>query len=119
MRTAARDDIDLLRTAPFFLLHLAPLGALFTGARAVDWAVCAGLYVVRMFAVTAGYHRYFAHRSYKMGRVMQLAMAVAAMTSSQKGVLWWASHHRDHLAHSDQDGDVHSPRRGFWWSHAG
>jgi stearoyl-CoA desaturase (delta-9 desaturase) len=73
-----------------------------------------------MFGVTAGYHRYFSHRSYRMSRVPQFLMAFLAQTSGQKGVLWWAAQHRQHHRHSDREDDVHSPaRRGFWWSHAG
>ena len=77
-------------------------------------------YSVRMLGVTAGYHRYFSHRSYRLGRVAQFLMAFLAQTSGQKGVLWWAAHHRDHHRHSDEEQDIHSPqRRGFWWSHIG
>ena len=49
----------------FLLLHALPLLAFFTGAPLRAWIMCAVLYVVRMFFITAGYHRYFAHRSYK------------------------------------------------------
>jgi stearoyl-CoA desaturase (delta-9 desaturase) len=77
-------------------------------------------YAIRMFAVTAGYHRYFSHRSYKMGRVDQFLMAALAQTSGQKGVLWWAAHHRQHHRFSDQERDIHSPwQREFWWAHVG
>jgi stearoyl-CoA desaturase (delta-9 desaturase) len=76
-------------------------------------------YAVRMFGITAGYHRYFSHRSYKLGRVAQCAMAVLAQTSGQKGVLWWPAHHWEHHRHADRPGDVHSPRHGFWWAHLG
>lgn len=71
-----------------------------------------------MFGVTAGYHRYFSHRSYKTGRIFQFLLALLAMSSAQKGVLWWAAHHRDHHRFSDTPWDVHSPvRGGFWHSH--
>ena len=105
---------------PFLLLHL--------GTLAVFWIPFAWKYVVlmiatyflRMFGVTAGYHRYFSHRSYKMGRIPQFLMAFLAQTSSQKGVLWWAAHHRDHHQNSDLETDIHSPwQSGFWWSHVG
>jgi stearoyl-CoA desaturase (delta-9 desaturase) len=81
--------------------------------------LCVALYFIRMFFITAGFHRYFAHRSYKMGRIMQFLMAFGGTTSAQKGVLWWAAHHRHHHKHSDEKSDIHSPRHGFWWSHAG
>jgi len=77
-------------------------------------------YVLRVLAITGGYHRYFSHRSFKLGRAAQFALAFLAQTSAQKGVLWWASKHRLHHRHADQDGDVHSPvRSGFWWAHVG
>ena len=80
----------------------------------------AAMYAVRMFGVTAGYHRYFSHRSFKLNRFNQFLMAVLAQSSGQKSVLWWAAHHRMHHRHSDQQPDVHSPGlRGFWWAHAG
>lgn len=107
-----------LGSAPFFLLHILPFFAIWTGVRWQDIACCAILYVVRIFGVTAGYHRYFSHRSYKTGRIFQFLLALLAMSSAQKGVLWWAAHHRDHHRYSDTPWDVHSPvRGGFWHSH--
>ena len=103
----------------FALLHVASLAVF---AVPFDWRLVGWLaasYLVRMFGVTAGYHRYFSHRSYKLGRVAQAAMAVLAQTSGQKGVLWWAAHHRDHHRLSDTSHDVHSPTHGFWWAHVG
>jgi stearoyl-CoA desaturase (delta-9 desaturase) len=73
-----------------------------------------------MFAVTAGYHRYFSHRSFKTSRAFQFVLALLAQSSTQKSVLWWAAIHRHHHRHSDTELDVHSPRhRGFWYSHFG
>ena len=105
---------------PFFLLHLACF-SVFLVPFHWKWAGLAVLsYAVRMFGVTAGYHRYFSHRTYKLNRVNQFLMAFLAQTSSQKGVLWWAAHHRDHHMNSDRENDIHSPvQRGFWWSHVG
>jgi stearoyl-CoA desaturase (delta-9 desaturase) len=77
-------------------------------------------YVARMWAITAGYHRYFAHRAYKTSRVFQLVLAVLGGTAMQRGVLWWASTHRRHHKYADQIGDPHSPvRDGFWYAHVG
>ena len=101
------------------LFHVAALSVFVVP---FDWSLvgwCAGSYVALMFGVTAGYHRYFSHRSYQLGRAAQAAMAVLAQSSGQKGVLWWAAHHRDHHRHSDGPRDVHSPREGFWWAHVG
>jgi stearoyl-CoA desaturase (delta-9 desaturase) len=105
--------------ARFGVLHAAALLILLVPFSRAMLAWFAVSYFVRMFGVTAGYHRYFSHRSYKLGRGPQFAMAVLAQTSGQKGVLWWAAHHRDHHRHSDLANDVHSPREGFWWAHVG
>jgi stearoyl-CoA desaturase (delta-9 desaturase) len=83
-------------------------------------ALAVASYFLRMFGITAGYHRYFAHRAYRTSRGFQFALACLGGSSAQRGALWWAAHHRDHHRCSDQPGDVHSPLRdGFWWSHIG
>lgn len=104
----------------FFAVHLLPLGAIWTGATLFDWIVCAFLYVFRMFWVTGGYHRYFAHKSYRTSRWFQFVIAFMAQTSAQKGALWWAAHHRHHHRYSDTPADPHSMKiYGFWYSHVG
>ena len=75
-------------------LHLAALGLIWTPWTWGYVALAAFTYFLRMFGVTAGYHRYFSHRSYRLGRVSQFLMAFLAQTSAQKGALWWAAHHR-------------------------
>ena len=107
-------------SVPFIGFHLL-LGLVFVTGFKWDWAlIAAASYGVRMFAITAGYHRYFSHRSFKTSRLVQFVLAWVAQMSLQKGVLWWAAHHRHHHKHSDTAVDVHSPvRRGFWWSHVG
>ncbi len=111
---------DIPSITPFLALHLLPFAALWTGTRWQDWVVCAVLFAVRMFAVTGVYHRYFSHRTFKTSRAFQFVLAFLAETSSQRGVLWWASHHRHHHKFSDLPWDTHSPiQNGFWYSHVG
>jgi stearoyl-CoA desaturase (delta-9 desaturase) len=111
-------SIDWLRVLPFALMHVAAIAVIWVGWSPVAVAVAIGLYVLRMFAITAFYHRYFSHRTFKTSRVAQFLFAAWAMTSIQRGPIWWASHHRHHHRHSDEKGDVHSPRQdGFLWSH--
>jgi stearoyl-CoA desaturase (delta-9 desaturase) len=105
---------------PFIALHLAVLGVFLVPFHWQYLVLLSGTYWVRMFGVTAGYHRYFSHRSYKLNRFFQLLLAILAQSSGQKSVLWWAAHHRVHHQHSDKDPDIHSPGlRGFWWAHVG
>ncbi|HLY63048.1 MAG TPA: fatty acid desaturase [Terriglobia bacterium] len=115
-----RHRTSTLKILPFIGVHLACFAALFIGFRWSYVALAVALYYVRMFFVTAGYHRYFSHRSFKTSRAFQFVLAFLAMTSSQKGVLWWAAHHRNHHRLSDTPEDLHSPsQQGFWWSHLG
>jgi stearoyl-CoA desaturase (delta-9 desaturase) len=107
-------------TVPFVLMHVACLGALSVGVTADALAVCFVTYALRAFGITAGYHRYFSHRSYRTSRAFQLVLAVLGTLALQKGVLWWAANHRRHHRFADADGDPHSPvLDGFWWSHVG
>jgi stearoyl-CoA desaturase (delta-9 desaturase) len=120
--TAAAADGDRIRwlsTVPFWTVHaLALAGIIAFGWSWTGLGLAVGMYYLRMFGITAGYHRYFAHRSFKAGRVVQFLFALLGSLSVQKGVLWWAAHHRDHHKYSDLPEDVHSPvQRGFWWSH--
>mgnify|MGYP000040503286 CR=1 FL=1 len=113
--------LQMAKSIPFFAIHaLAVAGVIWLGWSWSGFALAIGLYYLRMFGVTAGYHRYFSHRTFKTSRVMQFLFACLAMSSSQKGVLWWAAHHRHHHKHSDEPVDVHSALQdGFWWSHVG
>lgn len=105
---------------PFLLCHVAVLGAFWSG---VTWqAVLVGivLYWVRIFGVTAGYHRYFSHRAFRTSRPMAFALAWLAQSTAQKGAIWWAAHHRAHHLYSDTERDRHSPRQdGFFHAHLG
>ncbi|MGY8799705.1 MAG: acyl-CoA desaturase [Longimicrobiales bacterium] len=117
---APHDDIVYPAAIPFLLVHLVTLGAIWTGVPAKAVGVAVALYIIRMWAITAGYHRYFSHRSYKTSRVFQFLMAFLGQSSAQRGVIWWAAVHRHHHLHSDTLHDVHSPRHhGFLYAHMG
>jgi stearoyl-CoA desaturase (delta-9 desaturase) len=119
-RALERSHLHYSSCVQFFLMHAACLLAIWSGVSVVAVCVCLALYVVRMFAITAGFHRLFAHRTYKTGRVFQFLMAFTATASYQKGPLWWASHHRRHHIHADTEDDLHSPlTRSLWRSHVG
>ena len=112
--------IDWLRVAPFVALHLTCLAAFWTGTSSVAIAIAAALYALRMFAITAFYHRYCSHRAFAVSRTVQFLFALLAASAGQRGPLWWASHHRHHHLHADRPGDAHSAHLdGFLWSHVG
>ena len=112
--------IDWVRIAPFIALHASVLLIPLVGWSPVAVIVAAALYFVRMFAITAFYHRYFSHRTFKTSRPMQFVFALLGNSAVQRGPLWWAAHHREHHAYSDTSRDPHSALlRGFVWSHCG
>jgi stearoyl-CoA desaturase (delta-9 desaturase) len=114
------DDIAYPSAIAFVLIHLACLAAFATGVTGTALLFAVALYVLRMFAITAGYHRYFSHRAFRTSRAFQFVLAFLAQTSAQKGTLWWAAHHRRHHRYSDTELDVHSPaQRGFLYAHLG
>ncbi|MDT5158369.1 MAG: hypothetical protein QOH51_2726 [Acidobacteriota bacterium] len=115
-----REKLDYSICVQFLLMHLACLLVVWTGVSVFAVVICLSLYVVRMFAITAGFHRLFAHRTYRTGRLFQFLMAFVGTASYQKGPLWWSAHHRSHHLHTDTERDLHSPiTRTLWHSHVG
>jgi stearoyl-CoA desaturase (delta-9 desaturase) len=109
-----------LRGIPFILLHFLALFAIWTPLTYTAVGLFFGLFALRTFCLTGGYHRYFAHRAYSTSRVFQFFLAFFGACAVQKGPLWWAGHHRSHHRYSDTPADPHSPHEtSFWWSHVG
>ncbi len=115
------DEPDWLGNARYLAFHVFALGA------AVIWlpswrelALAFATFYVRLIGISLGYHRYFAHRSFRTSRPLQFLLAFWSQTSMQRGVLWWSGNHRNHHRFADQAEDLHSPaRRGLFWSHTG
>lgn len=110
-----------LGTVPFWAIHLAAItGVVALGFSWTGVVLALGSYVIRMLFVMAGYHRYFSHRTFATSRWFQLVLAFTSQSAAPRGVLWWASNHREHHRSADTEGDLHSPvRKGFFWSHMG
>jgi len=116
----ADERLDWARVIPYAIIHLMCLGVIWVGWSWPAVGVAAFLYALRVFTLTAFYHRYFSHRSFKTGRITQFLFGWIGCTSVQRGPLWWAAHHRFHHVHSDDPEDLHSPRqKGILWSHFG
>jgi stearoyl-CoA desaturase (delta-9 desaturase) len=116
----ADERMQLLDSLPFWGVHAACLLAVWTGVSWVALVTCMLAYYLRMFGLTAVYHRYFSHRTYKTSRPLQFLLALLGTSAVQKGPLWWAAHHRHHHRYADTDRDIHPPTvMGFWWSHVG
>lgn len=114
------ENVNLIDSSPLLFMHVMALGVFFVGFSWTALWLCAGLYFLRVFALTGGYHRYFSHNSYKTSRLFQFILAFIGGMSAQLGPLWWAAHHRHHHQYSDKPEDIHSPAvKGLFWSHIG
>jgi stearoyl-CoA desaturase (Delta-9 desaturase) len=72
-----------------------------------------------MLSTTGGYHRLFAHRTYRAVPALRLFYLLFGAASFQGSALRWASDHRMHHASTDEEEDPHNIRKGFWWAHIG
>src|SRR5947209_6142829 len=92
--------------------------------------IAAGLYVVTGFGVTIGYHRMLTHRAFATHRPLQCGLALAGALAVQGSPTDWVADHRKHHAHTDREGDPHSPHaghghgvrgalQGLWHAHVG
>jgi stearoyl-CoA desaturase (Delta-9 desaturase) len=105
---------------PFVLLHLSGLLIFLYPISLPLFILCLGSTYIRLFGITAGFHRYFSHKTFQTGRKFQFILALLGTFSAQKGPLWWAAKHRQHHRFSDTNRDIHSPlKQGFWYAHVG
>jgi stearoyl-CoA desaturase (Delta-9 desaturase) len=132
------EKMDLVASLPFLIVNAIGIGALLCYlaswalyifgwvSEPLHWAyglVIAVRYYVQMFFVTGVRHRYFSHRTYKTSRWFQAVLAFLATGDLQKGIMWWAGHHRVHHKASDTPDDPHttlfrtSKWQGFKWAH--
>ena len=94
-----------------------------------DLALFAFFYVLTGYGVTLGFHRLLTHRSFQTHKSVEYALAAVGSMAVQGPVMTWVADHRKHHAHTDQEGDPHSPHghgggikgaiAGLWYAHMG
>ena len=90
--------------------------------RAVNWtdiALLIAFNVIAGLGVTIGYHRMLTHRSFRPNPVVKFIFLAFGSMAVEGPALEWAATHIKHHAHSDREGDPHSPVEGFWHAHMG
>jgi stearoyl-CoA desaturase (delta-9 desaturase) len=125
--TRAERTANLLGVVVPFLGVLAAVLLLWN--RAVDWidlAILAVMYLVTAVGITVGYHRLLTHRAFATYPWLERAFAMVGSMAVQGSVMDWVADHRKHHAHTDKEGDPHSPHvghgsglRGLWHAHTG
>ncbi len=99
---------------------LVPWYGLPRGFSPAAWAAFALFAIANGMAITAGYHRLWAHRTYEAHWSLRLLYLVFGTMALQNSAFAWCSGHRAHHLHVDDvDRDPYSARRGFWFSHIG
>lgn len=112
-------QIQWLRIIPFIVLHFACLGIFYVGVSGFAVIFMLLFYLIRMFSITAFFHRYLSHKTFQTSRIVQFVFVLIGTMSAQRGPLWWAAHHRYHHRFTDTEHDPHSSTYGFWYSHLG
>ena len=115
-----RTNVLVFTLTPLAAVTLVPLYGFYYGYDAFEWAMFGCLLMLCGMSITAGYHRLWSHKSYKAHPALRLVFALGGACALQHDVLHWASDHRRHHRHvDDNDRDPYSAGRGFWYSHIG
>lgn len=106
----------------FIIIHLVavvgtPLYAVHYGISAADAWLFAFFFVCTSMAITAGYHRQFAHVTYKANPVLRFLLLFFGAATFEQSALKWASQHRQHHQFTDTDRDPYNINNGFWYAH--
>ena len=83
------------------------------GVSWVDLALLVFMYVITGLGITVGYHRMLTHRAFQTSKPVEYTFAILGSMALQGPVISWVADHRKHHAHTDQEGDPHSPHAGF------
>jgi fatty-acid desaturase len=105
----------------FFLaiIHIGAIAALFMFSWEALAAAVLLYWISGSLGIGVGYHRLLTHRGLKVPRPLEYFLALCGTLALQGGPIFWVGLHRIHHAKSDREGDPHSPREGFFWSHMG
>jgi stearoyl-CoA desaturase (delta-9 desaturase) len=111
---------NLLQIIIFWTVQVSALLVFAVPFRWAFVAVWAASHFLRAIGLTLAFHRYFAHRAFKMHRVARFVWVWIGTSAMQKGPIWWAGHHVNHHKYADRDGDPHSPMvSGVYYAHIG
>jgi fatty-acid desaturase len=101
------------------IFHIGAVAALFFFTWKALAVAIVLLWVSGSLGIGMGYHRLLTHRSYKTPKVIEYFLTICGTLALEGSPILWVATHRIHHAFADRDGDPHSPRHGFWWSHIG
>lgn len=112
-------NISVLVLTPLLAMSLLPWHAVSYGIEWMDVANFVFFYTVIGLSITAGYHRYLAHRAYECHPILQFLFLFFGAGALQNSALNWVSDHRYHHRHVDSEEDPYNIQKGFFWAHMG
>jgi stearoyl-CoA desaturase (Delta-9 desaturase) len=111
---------NAIQIVVFWSIQVSALLVLVVPFRWAFIGLWAASHFVRAIGLTLIFHRYLAHRAFRINRVARFVWTLIGTAAMQKGPLWWAGHHVNHHRYADRDGDPHSPAvSGFYYAHIG
>jgi stearoyl-CoA desaturase (delta-9 desaturase) len=117
--SSSLSSIDKPAAVVYVGLHVGACSVFFVDLTPGLLALFVATYYARILGLTLAYHRYFAHRSFDVGRVTQFLLGLFGTLTIQRGPIWWAITHREHHKYADTENDIHSPRfQGVFYAHS-
>jgi stearoyl-CoA desaturase (delta-9 desaturase) len=110
-------NIAFLTLTPILGIPVTALYTWYAGFELWMAVLFVSMYLLVGFSITAGYHRFFTHRSHDCSPWIQSLYAFFGAMAAQNSILWWSSSHRTHHSYVDRDWDPYNIKRGFWWAH--
>lgn len=99
------------------VMHIGAVAALFYFSWSALVLAAFFMWVTGGLGITLGFHRLLTHRSFKTPKWFEYCLSIAGSLAWQGGPAQWIGVHRIHHAHSDEEGDPHTPKHGFTWAH--
>ena len=99
--------------------HAAAIAALFFWSWPAVITAMILYWIVASLGIGMGFHRLLTHRGYRVPKVVEYFLVTCGSLSLEGGPIQWVTTHRIHHAHTDKNGDPHTPRDGTWWAHIG
>jgi fatty-acid desaturase len=107
-------------TAVFLIIaHIAAIAALFSWSWPAIIISVILYWVGGSLGIGMGFHRLITHRGYKVPKAVEYFLVTCGTLALEGGPIQWVTTHRIHHAHTDRNGDPHTPRDGGWWAHIG
>lgn len=111
--------IKLGNTLLVIITHSGAIAALFMWSWPAVITAAVLYWIAGSLGIGMGFHRLLTHRGYRVPKPLEYFLVTCGTLAAQGGPIQWVTTHRIHHAHTDQEGDPHTPRDGRWWSHVG